>query len=162
MDTEPPNPFVPGHGQMPPYLAGREREQAALRDLLAYLRAGTGAPRSAVLAGPRGNGKTALLRWFCREAETVDVDAVWLTPSEIADLDELATRLVPPQRFTSLRPDNLAFHIGIGKLGWQLDGRRGSLAPLLTARCSHWSWLSTSATPWTAKSATCCSTPRRP
>ena len=137
MHAEPPNPFVPGHGQIPPYLAGREREQAALRDLLAYLRAGKGAPRSAVLAGPRGNGKTALLRWFCREAETGDVDAVWLTPSEIADLDELATRLVPPRRFTSLRPDNLAFHVGIGKLGWQLDGQRGALAPLLTARCAR-------------------------
>ena len=137
MDAEPPNPFVPGHGQMPPYLAGREREQVALRNLLAYLRAGKGAPRSAVLAGPRGNGKTALLRWLCQEAETGNVDAVWLTPSEIADLDELATRLVPPRRFTSLRPDNLAFHIGIGKLGWQLDGQRGALAPLLKARCAR-------------------------
>ena len=137
MDAPPPNPFVPGHGQIPPYLAGREREQAALRDLLAYLRAGKGATRNAVLSGPRGNGKTALLRWLWQQADTGDVDAVWLTPSEIADLDGLATRLVPPRRFTSLRPDNLAFHIGIGKLGWQLDGRRDALAPLLTARCSR-------------------------
>ncbi|MDE0036936.1 MAG: ATP-binding protein [Gammaproteobacteria bacterium] len=137
MDASPPNPFVPGRGQLPPYLAGREREQAALRNLLAYLRAGKGAPRDAVLVGPRGNGKTALLRWLCQEAETGNVDAVWLTPSEIADLDELATRLVPPRRFTSLRPDNLAFHIGIGKLGWQLGGQRGALAPLLAARCAR-------------------------
>ena len=135
MDAAPPNPFVPGHGQMPPYLAGRERQQTALLGLLAYLRAGKGAPRSAVLAGPRGNGKTALLRWFCREAEASGVDAVWLTPSEIANLDELATRLVPPRRFTALRPDNLAFQIGIGKAGWQLDGQRGAFAPLLKARC---------------------------
>ena len=137
MDVAPPNPFVPGRGQMPPYLAGREREQTALRNLLAYLRAGKGAPRNAVLAGPRGNGKTALLRWLCQEGEAGDIDAVWLTPSEISNLDELATRLVPPRRFTSLRPDNLAFHIGIGKLGWQLDGQRGALAPLLKARCTR-------------------------
>ena len=75
------NPFVPGRGQMPPYLAGREREQKALISLLAYLKAGRGAPRDAVLSGPRGNGKTALLRWMfprggsrwrhrCRVADT--------------------------------------------------------------------------------------------
>lgn len=137
MDALSPNPFVPGRGQLPPYLAGRGREQAALRNLLAYLRAGKGAPRDAVLVGPRGNGKTALLRWLCQEAEKGNVDAVWLTPSEIANLDGLATRLVPPRRFTSLRPDTLAFHVGIGKLGWELDGQRSALAPLLTARCGR-------------------------
>ena len=48
-----PNPFVPGDGQMPPFLAGRELEQKALIGLLAYLRAGPGAPYNAVLSGPR-------------------------------------------------------------------------------------------------------------
>ena len=93
--------------------------------------------RDALLVGPRGNGKTVLMRWLCREVEAANVDAVWLTPSEFANLDELATRLVPPRRFTSLRPDNLAFHIGIGKLGWQLEGQPGALAPLLKARCTR-------------------------
>ncbi len=66
-----PSPFVPGHGQMPPFLAGRGQEQNALIGLLAYLRAGRSAPRNAVLSGPRGNGKTALLRWLF---ETVEAD----------------------------------------------------------------------------------------
>ena len=130
------NPFVPGRGQMPPYLAGREREQKALVGLLAYLKAGRGAPRDAVLSGPRGNGKTALLRWMFQEVEADgDIDGEWLTPSEVSGLDELATRLVPPGRFDSLRPDTFSVHVGVGKLGWKLEGQRGALAPLLKARC---------------------------
>lgn len=131
------NPFVPGRGLIPPYLAGREAEQQELLDLLAYLRAGQGAPRDAVLSGPRGNGKTVLLRWFRRQVEASgnDIDVVWLTPSEISDLNRLATTLVPPSRFTALRPDTLSFSIGLGRLGWELDAQNGSLTLLLTARC---------------------------
>ena len=130
------SPFVPGRGQMPPYLAGREQEQKALLGLLAYLKAGRGAPRDAVLSGPRGNGKTALLRWMVEKVEDDgDIDAEWLTPSDFSGLDELATGLVPPGRFDSLRLDRFSVHVGIGKLGWILEGQRRALAPLLKARC---------------------------
>ena len=71
------NPFVPGRGQMPPYLAGREAAQTRLNDLLAYLRVGRGAPRDAVLSGPRGNGKTVLLRWFQHEIEAGGEISMW-------------------------------------------------------------------------------------
>ena len=108
-------------------------------ELLAYLRVGQGAPRDAVLSGPRGNGKTALLRWFRTQIEVSgdDIDVVWLTPSEIPDLDRFATILVPPSRFTSLRPDTLSFSIGLGRLGWELGAQSASLALLLTARCAR-------------------------
>ena len=133
------NPFVPGRGRTPPYLAGRSAEQRKLLDLFAYLRHGEGAPREAILSGPRGNGKTALLRWFHREIDAQDArcDVVWLTPSEIADLDQLATSLVPPSRFTALRPDTLSFSVGIGRLGWELGGQGRSLRLLLAARCKR-------------------------
>ena len=133
------NPFVPGRGHIPPYLAGRDVEQGKLLDLFAYLQNGRGAPRDAVLSGPRGNGKTTLLRWFRREAEASgqDVDVVWLTPGEIPDLDRLATSLVPPSRFASLRPDTLSLSAGIGRLGWELGGQSRSLTLLLTARCAR-------------------------
>ena len=85
------NPFVPGHGAMPPCLAGRDAEQQELMRLLAYLQAGRGAPRAAVLTGPRGNGKTVLLRWFQHEIEaTGQVDVVWRTSSDLPSLDALA------------------------------------------------------------------------
>ena len=109
------NPFVPGRGHIPPYLAGREAEQGKLLDLLAYLKNGRGAPRDAVLSGPRGHGRTTLLRWFRREVEASgkDIDVVWLTPDETPDMDRLATSLVPPSRFESLRPDTLSLSAGI-------------------------------------------------
>ena len=140
MDTPPAvNPFVPGRGQLPPFLAGREEEQRALGELLAYLQAGRGAPRDAILSGPRGNGKTVLLRWFQQEVEASarKIDTVWLTPSELGSLDALATLLVPPRQFRALRPDTLSFSIGIGRLGWELGGRSGSLTRLLAARCGQ-------------------------
>ena len=92
------SPFVPGYGGLPPYLAGRHREQNELRRLLAYLESGRGAPRSAVLTGPRGNGKTALLRWFQRDIESGenDIDVIWLTREPIE-------QKVGPQR----RPDEV-------------------------------------------------------
>ena len=139
MREQPPiNPFVPGRGVLPPFLAGRDSEQHELMRLLAYVQAGRGAPREAVLSGPRGNGKTVLLRWLEREIEAAGkVDVVWRTPSDLPSLDALATALVPPARFRSLLPDTPSVSIGIGRLGWELGGDPGTLAELLTLRCAH-------------------------
>ena len=139
MREQPPiNPFVPGRGVLPPFLAGRDSEQHELMRLLAYVQAGRGAPREAVLSGPRGNGKTVLLRWLERGIEAAGkVDVVWRTPSDLPSLDALATALVPPARFWSLLPDTLSVSIGIGRLGWELGGNPGTLAELLTVRCAH-------------------------
>ena len=132
------SPFVPGSGALPPFLAGRDAEQRELMRLLAYLQAGRGAPRNAVVAGPRGNGKTVLLRWFQREIEAGGgIDVVWRTPSDLPALDALATTLVPPARFQSLLPDKLSVSIGVGRLGWELGGDPGTLTELLTLRCAH-------------------------
>ena len=123
---------------LPPFLADRDAEQHELMRLLAYVRAGQGAPRDAVLSGPRGNGKTVLLRWLERETKAAGkVDAVWRTPSDLPSLDALATALVPPAHFQSPLLDTLSVSIGIGQLGWELGGNPGTLAELLTLRCAH-------------------------
>ena len=135
----PPNPFVPGRGLLPPYLAGRDAEQSALKGLLAYVNAGKGAPRDAVLSGPRGNGKTVLLHWLQDEIEASKsgVDVVSLTPEEFSSLDRLAAALAPPRRFAALRPDSVAPSLGVGKLRWIFGGAPRSLTALLTARCKQ-------------------------
>ncbi len=132
-----PSPFVPGSGRLPPYLAGREAPRHALRDLLAYLRVGEGAPADAVLSGPRGNGKTSLLHWFQQEIESASppIDTVWMTPSGVRDLDALARQLAPRRRFWAMRPTQLTLSLGFGKAGWRAANRDDALAPLLVARC---------------------------
>ena len=98
----PRGPFQPGSGRLPPYLAGREREQNILREFLEDLRTGDPAPSDVVLYGPRGNGKTVLLRWLreevaARNAEPEDgkaeVETLWFTPSETKTVDGLAARI---------------------------------------------------------------------
>ncbi len=81
------NPFHPGTGTAPDHLAGREPEQALLRQALKDI---TGpresdygplrgeAPRPLKIVGPRGAGKTALLTWVKREANPKEVDVVRL------------------------------------------------------------------------------------
>lgn len=58
------DPFVPGAGILPPYLAGREAEQSLFRKIFGRLREGRSLPDEVILYGPRGNGKTALLSWI--------------------------------------------------------------------------------------------------
>lgn len=63
------NPFAPGAGTAPPFLAGRDEVIRAVR--LSCDRAGRGAPaRSFLITGHRGVGKTVLLNRMA--AETAD------------------------------------------------------------------------------------------
>jgi hypothetical protein len=54
------NPFQPGPGQFPPYLAGRENEIKRFRQLFEK----RGLSNNIVIAGPKGVGKTVLLDRF--------------------------------------------------------------------------------------------------
>ena len=61
------NPFRPGRGTTPPYLAGRENEQGRLKQILAEMSAGRPPAADMVMYGPRGMGKTVLLNWLVDE-----------------------------------------------------------------------------------------------
>ena len=137
--------FLPGDGKIPPHLAGREAEQALLRKYLGWLQGREDIPHNVALLGPRGNGKTVLLRWFERETlatrKAGKVDAAWLTPNKIPDLDKLANALAPPGRFKTLRPDTVSLSVGagknVGRMSWNLAGDPGAFTDLLTARCAR-------------------------
>ena len=72
------NLFRPGTGDQPPYLAGREQEQAVLHGLLRNLTARRNPPRHAVAFGPRGNGKTTLLRAVEQHCQEAGIHTLWL------------------------------------------------------------------------------------
>lgn len=89
-------PFEPGTGRLPPYLAGRDAELAYFRRCFHTLRQGEAISTVVVIYGPRGNGKTALLRSVEVEAEKASSpDICWLTGVEVTDPDALARRLGP-------------------------------------------------------------------
>ena len=102
-------PFRPGAGGLPPYLAGREGEQALFRSLLSLLDRGAPTPSEVILYGPRGNGKTALLAWIEKvAAPSYSVDVVALTPSDIRTTLQLAERLLPEHWWKGIKPDTIA------------------------------------------------------
>ena len=91
------NPFRPGTGFAPKYLAGREPEQALLKgalDAIVGERDGRygplidGAPRPLKIVGPRGAGKTALLTWAEREIEPKKADVVRLADPPDGDSEK--------------------------------------------------------------------------
>ncbi len=98
--------FVAGNGAAPPALTGRASEQAVLSRCLADLRSNSAPPHDVVLVGPRGNGKTVLLRWFehaCAQNEPA-VDVAWLTPSAVPNQPALLDALAPRRRLAKLLP----------------------------------------------------------
>ena len=96
------NPFTPGDGALPPYLAGREKEQAALLRMVQDVASGYVPPHNVLISAPRGNGKTVLLHWTANQAQLKDWDAMRgiqaaLQASRHARLCRCARRHAPHQ-----------------------------------------------------------------
>ncbi len=95
------NPFTPGAGHMPPYLAGREPELQYFNKLLTQ----TTILENLVLTGLRGVGKTVLLETF----RLIAIRSGWLwlgaDLSEAASVteDKLALRLLTDLSVISVR-----------------------------------------------------------
>ena len=128
--------FVAGNGAAPPALTGRAVEQAVLSRCLADLRGNAAPPHDVVLVGPRGNGKTVLLRWFqhaCAQSQPA-VDAVWLTPTALPSQTALSDALASRRWLAKLLPRKIGI-ASVGSAEWApLDGR-SNLADALTSRC---------------------------
>ena len=122
------SPFQPGTGRPPPYLAGREGEQTLFRRYFDALRRGRSAPGEILLYGPRGNGKTALLRWAKREADADDgLDAHWLVGSDVPAPGDFVARLGLGSWLRKIAPES----VSIAGIGVSLRG--GDDRPLLLA-----------------------------
>lgn len=92
VETDLTNPFKPGAGHMPPYLAGRESEKQEFAKLISQ----TTILENLVLTGLRGVGKTVLLDVFKPIAQATGWFWVGTDLSEAATLNEqnISTRLL--------------------------------------------------------------------
>ena len=128
--------FVAGNGAAPPALTGRTSEQAVLSRCLADLRSNSAPPHDVVLVGPRGNGKTVLLRWFehaCARSKPA-VDVAWLTPSAVPNQPALLGALAPRRRLAKLLPRKVGI-ASIGSAEWASPNGRSGLAEAVASRC---------------------------
>lgn len=92
------NPYTPGAGRKPPYLAGRDRDLEEFSSLIEILASG-GADRSRIFYGLRGVGKTVLLMeldLLASEAgwATTDVQEVGSQPDFRSTFAQMAARLL--------------------------------------------------------------------
>ena len=132
------NPFSPGFGVMPPYLAGREEEQSLGLDLLNRLtnpdipehisRGG-----ALMVYGPRGNGKTVWLIWLRRQAETQGVDVISVAPGSIPTRESLIKAILPDTWWNNLSEFKATIHgVGLSLVRGQVD----MMQDALLARCA--------------------------
>ena len=128
--------FKAGDGATPPALTGRTTEQAVFGRCLAGLSNGEAPPHNIVLVGPRGNGKTVLLRWFqraCAEHEP-SVDVASLTPSALSGPASLVDALAPRRGLAKLLPRKVGI-ASIGSAEWTPSNSARDLVAALVSRC---------------------------
>lgn len=85
------NPYKPGTGTRPPYLAGRENEKSELEQALVRIndkpdKHGSldGVSPPLVLIGPRGVGKTAMIGWVDRKAKDMGVRCAFINEKKLS------------------------------------------------------------------------------
>lgn len=126
-------PFKPGFGGMPPHLAGRRDEQHLFRGLLTDMENGEPLASDVVLYGPRGNGKTVLLRWLEEEAASREkIETAVLLPTDVPDQRRLAELLAPKSWWDRLTPQQ----VEVAGVAWRPGAAGGPppLGDLLVAR----------------------------
>ncbi len=119
------NPFQPGFGKQPPYLAGRESQKTELKKVLADLEGGRSPAATMVMYGPRGMGKTAMLSWFKGEVQSVStkdkpIRTVSTVPSDLSSPAELWDYLLPQKVWQKFIPKAISggFAGVSGSLTW--------------------------------------------
>ncbi len=135
--------FVPGDGNVPPYLAGRKKEQAYFQDCVDILKNRKPTHQNLILYGPRGNGKTALLRYLqtkTRQKEGDRLDILWVTPDKMATETEFAHLLSGPKKLKD-RFKKLTGSVGawVASAGIEMD-LSGSLSITehqIREKCKH-------------------------
>ena len=130
-DTNLKHLFTPGTGVVPPYLAGRKQEQEYFQDCVEALRNREPANQNMIVYGPRGNGKTALLRYLQKETlrkEGAKLDILWATPDEMGTLVELSLLLTEdhPKLRDRIKSGGVSGGVGFVQANAEIDLPRPS------------------------------------
>ena len=135
--------FNPGNGGIPPYLAGRDVEKARFDTVVGRLSNGRPAAGDMIVHGPRGNGKTAMLRHFANNCacDGTRPSILWMTPDDMQSLEDM-TRAVADQdkglldRFS---PVAASLDLGIARLSTEVAvGQRSSFfQEILASLCAR-------------------------
>ena len=89
--------FNSGEGVKPPWFSGREKEKDYYNKAIRRLVTDKPPGASIIVFGPRGNGKTSLLRHLeskTREEYGRSIDLLWTTPADISNRSQLMSLLV--------------------------------------------------------------------
>ncbi len=137
------NPFRPGDGQRPPYLAGRESEQGWLGKILAEISAGRPPAANMVMYGPRGMGKTVLLNWLANEVEKTakhnrPLRAVQSSPTIFPSLKSLWNKLISDDWKEKIWPEQIELGALGSKIVWNSKApNEDDLVSVLIEECKE-------------------------
>ncbi len=135
------NPFMPGDGQPPPYLAGRENEQGQFRQILAKMSARRSPAGNIVMYGPRGMGKTVLLNWLKNEAKKSgakdnSIRTSWVTPDQLVSPADMWRCLLSNDWKKHLKPSRWIANLFLLSATWESKGLANqTLVNTLVAEC---------------------------
>jgi len=134
--------FTPGTGVVPPYLAGRKREQEYFRDCVEALKNRKPISQDMIIYGPRGNGKTALLGYLQQETlrkEGAKLDVQWATPREMEHPGKFIDLVIGDHSGLrdKLTSGGFSIDFGIAKANVEIDltKRPLTIQDLLQERC---------------------------
>ena len=140
------NPFTPGAGLSPPYLAGRDEEQRQIGELLAATQRDGAAAPDLVLFGPRGTGKTVMLAWIKEQIRGQNrSDSPFrhkeLDAGELPGSQRDIVRELLDVRIDIGRPDKVEGEAGIGPVrgrgSWSLEQTATSMYEALVTECAR-------------------------
>ncbi len=135
--------FHPGSGRIPPYLAGRDVERARFDAVVRNLSNGIAADGDMIVYGPRGNGKTAMLRHFTNNCvcDGTRPSILWMTPNDMRSLEDMTEALADEDRglLDRFSPVAASLDLGIARLSTEVTvARRSSFfRKILGSLCSR-------------------------
>ena len=127
--------FKSGFGKVPPEFAGRDDEMAVIAETLDDLGARSCPAANIALIGPRGNGKTSLLRWVQTQIDRREdgIECVVFSADRFSSHHDLVDALATHGVFSALAGDG--FSATIKLFGSEVALKL--LRPVLEKKCSE-------------------------